>query len=174
MIDLSDARDFKAEYEKHFAGLKYFAMRYVGDEELACDLLQDVFVKLWENAGKFDTEQGFIVYLYRSVRNKCLTHLRDTKRREARLSQYEGPEQEEPIINEIIEAEVYALVNDIFSELPPAAKAVYLKSLEGKSHQEIARELSIAINTIKKHKNNANRYLRERLRKIILLMSLAG
>lgn len=49
-----------------------------------------------------------------------------------------------------------------------------MKSLEGKSHKEIAEELNIAVNTIKKHKNNANHYLRSRLEKLICLMTYLG
>ena len=84
-------------------------------------------------------------------------------------------ENKQPILNnQIIESEVYALVNEVFEELSPASREVYMKSLEGKSHKEIAEELNIAVNTIKKHKNNANHYLRSRLEKLICLMTYLG
>ena len=63
---------------------------------------------------------------------------------------------------------------EVFEELSPASREVYMKSLEGKSHKEIAEELNIAVNTIKKHKNNANHYLRSRLEKLICLMTYLG
>ena len=47
LICLSERKKFKEVYEEYFTALKYFAMRYVKDEEVACDLLQDIFVKLW-------------------------------------------------------------------------------------------------------------------------------
>lgn len=172
MIDLSDQKCFKAEYEQHFAALKYFAMRYVEREETACDILQDFFVKLWEKGEAFESEKAFVVYLYRSVKNNCLTWLRDSRRREARLAKMEAGDPDNSFLNEIIEAEIYSLVNDVFSELPESSRRVYIRSLEGKSHQEIADELQIAVNTIKKHKTNANRYLRERLKKLFMLIAL--
>ena len=168
-IDLSDAKCFKAEYENHFTALKYFAMRYLPDEEKVCDLLQDIFVRLWERGEVFENEKVFKVYLYRAVRNNCLTHIRDSKRREAGMSVYETRETEESFIHSMIESEVFGLINAVFEELPPASRQVYLCSLEGKSHKEIAEELHIAVNTIKKHKNNANHYLRERLKKLLTL-----
>lgn len=174
MIDLSDIKCFKSEYEQHFSALKYFAMRYVESEDVACDLLQDFFVRLWEKGETFETEQGFVVYLYRSVKNKCLTWLRDNRRKVKRLAMMEVQESEESFLNQIIESEIYALINDVFAELPESSKRVYLKSLEGKSHKEIAEELKIAVNTIKRHKNNANKYLRERLGKIFTLIVLAS
>ena len=67
-IDFSDAKRFKAEYEAYFSALKYFAFRYIEDEEVVCDLLQDLFVKLWERGEMFENEMVLKAYLYRSVR----------------------------------------------------------------------------------------------------------
>lgn len=174
MIDISDPDLFKAQYEQHFTALKYFAMRYAESEETACDIVQELFIHLWERAGTYRDEHSFIVYLYRSVRNKCLTRLRDAKRAEARMAAADIPQSEESFLNQIIEAEIYALINDVFAELPPATRNVYTQSLEGKSHKQIAEELHIAINTIKRHKNHANRYLKERLKNLFTLISLLG
>ena len=173
-IDFSDSKRFKAEYEAYFSALKYFAFRYIEDEEVVCDLLQDLFVKLWERGEMFENEMVLKAYLYRSVRNNCLTYIRDNRRREHRLAEYEPEETEEAFVDRIIEAEVYALVNEVFEELPDACRKVYLRSLEGKSHQEISEELNIAINTIKKHKNNANHYLRVRLEKLLCFITWIG
>ena len=146
-IDFSDAKRFKAEYEAYFSALKYFAFRYIEDEEVVCDLLQDLFVKLWERGEMFENEMVLKAYLYRSVRNNCLTYIRDNRRREHRLAEYEPEETEEAFVDRIIEAE---------------------------SHQEISEELNIAINTIKKHKNNANHYLRVRLEKLLCFITWIG
>lgn len=173
-IDLSDAKCFQAIYQEYFVALKYFACRYIKDVEVVCDLLQNLFVKLWEQGEAFENEAAFKTYLYHAVRNVCLTYIRDTQRKEAQLATYEPEYCEESFINQIIESEVYALVNEVFEELSPASREVYMKSLEGKSHKEIAEELNIAINTIKKHKNNANHYLRARLEKLLCLMVYIG
>lgn len=87
---------------------------------------------------------------------------------------FEVEDTEESFVYQMIEAEIYALINDIFEELPDACKNVYVKSLEGKSHKEIAEELHIAITTIKKHKTNANNYLRKRLKDLLFLVMLYG
>ena len=149
-------------------------MRYVKDEEVACDLLQDIFVKLWEKGDRFENEMQLKTYLYRVVRNHCLTYVRDTQRKEKRMEGFEVEETEESFVHQMIEAEIYALINDIFEELPDACRNVYMKSLEGKSHKEIAEELHIAITTIKKHKTNANNYLRGRLKDLLLSAIFCG
>jgi len=162
LICLSERKKFKEVYEEYFTALKYFAMRYVKDEEVACDLLQDIFVKLWEKGDRFENEMQLKTYLYRVVRNHCLTYVRDTQRKEKRMEGFEVEETEESFVHQMIEAEIYACRN------------VYMKSLEGKSHKEIAEELHIAITTIKKHKTNANNYLRERLKGLLCFMMYLG
>lgn len=171
-VDLSDSKQFKAGYEQYFTALKYFAMQYIKDEEVVFDLLQDFFMKLWERGDVFTNQDTFKVYLYRGVRNNCLTYIRDKERQEKRLEGFVCDEVEEDFVGRVIEAEVFSLINEVFEELPEACKRVYRLSLEGKSHQEIADELHIAINTIKRHKNNANHYIRERLEKLLVLMIL--
>lgn len=170
-IDFSDSKRFTAEYEKHFSALKYFALQYIEDEGVVCDLLQELFIKLWERKEVFENEYAFRTYLYHSVRNNCISYIRTKNRNEARLETWQPEVLEEAFVNQMIKAEIYALVNEVFEELPESSKQVYLKSLEGKSHKEIAEELNVTIHTIKKHKNNANRYLRERLKDLLCFMA---
>ena len=172
IVDLSDSKQFKAGYEQYFTALKYFALQYIKDEEVVFDLLQDFFMKLWEKGEVFQNEETLKVYLYRGIRNNCLTYIRNKRRAEKRLEGYTCDELEEDFVSKVIEAEVFAMINQVFEELPESCKRVYRLSLEGKSHQEIADELHIAINTIKRHKNNANHYIRERLEKLLILMML--
>lgn len=70
----------------------------------------------------------------------------------------------------MVESEIYAMINQAFSELSDAARRVYVESLKGKSQKEIAEELNISVNTVKKHIYNANQYLRKRLEHLFLLI----
>ena len=72
-VDLSNVKQFKKSYERYFTALKHFAMHYLEDEYVVLDLLQDFFLKLWEKRETFKNEETFKVYLYRGVRNNCLT-----------------------------------------------------------------------------------------------------
>ena len=172
IIDLGNIHVFRQEYEAHFTALKHFAMQYHPDEEQVCDLLQDIWMKLWEKKETYINEASFKTYLYRTVRNRMLNFIRDQKINEERLSQLSFEESEDAIINKIIESEIYALINEAFSELPDSCKRVYLESLKGASQKEIAEKLNISINTIKKHINNANHYLKKRLENILSLLLL--
>lgn len=172
MINLSDKIIFEEVYRQYFVALKYFASHYLKDERQACDLLQDVFIRLWEKGDKFENQFQLKTYLYRVVRNQCLSEIRDTQRRMNQLKGFVPEETENAFIYDMMEAEIYAIINHAFTELPEGCRNVYMKSLEGKSHKEIAAELHIAITTIKKHKTLANHYLKKRLQNLIYLLTL--
>lgn len=164
---------FRFLYEKYTPALRYFAAKYVDDDAVIDDIVQDVFVSLWERRTDFETENALKSFLYTSVRNCCLNMIRHqgVKTRYAEVVYREEPK--ESFLDHILEAEIFELLSEVFNELPPACREVYRLSLEGKKHEEIAEELKITINTVKKHKNNANHYMRERLKHILVfLMSI--
>ena len=74
----------------------------------------------------------------------------------------------------MLESEIFQALRTVFNELPPACKKVYLLSLQGKSHDEISQQLNITINTVKKHKNNANHYMREKLKYLLQVILTTG
>lgn len=70
---------FKYLYDTYYASLCRYAKRFVGefmDEE---DVVQEIFVKLWEREGSFENMRALSAYLYRSVHNACLVFIRDQK-----------------------------------------------------------------------------------------------
>ena len=81
-------------------------------------------------------------------------------------------EPSESFLENVIKAELFEMLHRIFDELPPACKEVYQLSLEGKKHEEIAKQLHISINTVKKYKNNANHYMRNRIKDFNLFLLL--
>lgn len=174
-INIKNVDNFQRYYIGMFPQLKYFTRRYIDDIEVVDDLIQDVWLKMWEQKTVFPNENALKVYLYRTVRNAALNHLRTQMHEQERYQAFykQRMEDEEPtILNEIIEAEIYAMLNEAFSELSESCKRVYMESLRGKSQKEIAESLNISVNTVKKHINNANHYLKKRLDKLFLLLSL--
>lgn len=161
---------FRVLYEKYTPALRYFAAKYVDREAMVDDAVQDVFVSLWEKRKDFKTENSLKSFLYTSVKNCCLNLIRHRKVQDRYTEVVLQEEQQESFLNNILEAEIFELLLNVFNELPPACREVYRLSLEGKKHEEIAQELQITVNTVKKHKNNANHYMRKRLKHILLFV----
>lgn len=170
-FDLSDIRVFQEAYNDNYRQLKYFGLQYLPDEEIIADLIQDIWLKIWERKGQYAGEAAFKRYLMSSLYNAILNHVRHDKVKQEyaeRKQLSEATEQE--ISHKIIEAEIYDAVNRVFDELPDACRRVYAASLEGKSQKEIAEQFCISVNTVKKHINNANHYMRKQMKRFLMLL----
>lgn len=171
--DFIDGKEsaFKEIYEKYVSTLRYFGNKFLSDERLIEDILQDTFVSLWENRKKFNNELAIKSFLYTGVKNRCLNNLRHEKIKQKYVEGF-VEEPSESFLENVIKAELFEMLHRIFDELPPACKEVYQLSLEGKKHKEIAKQLHISINTVKKYKNNANHYMRNRIKDFNLFLLL--
>ena len=166
-----DERVFQGIYEQYAPALRFFAFKYLADKESVDDVVQDAFVALWEKRADFTVENAIKAYLYRVVQRTCLNVLRHQKAKERYVGAFQ-PEEDPSFLDNVLETEVFQAVRGVFEELTPACKAVYKMSLEGMSHEEISEKLQITVNTVKKHKNNANHYMRERLKHVLEMMVL--
>ena len=159
---------FRYLYDKYASTLRYFSAKYVDDDATIEDVVQDAFLNLWEKRNEFKTESTIKAYLYKIVRSFSV----DTIRRRNIANRYAEKivlekEDQEFFLENIVESEVFQMIQTVFNELSPSCREVYQLSLHGKSHEEISQLLDISINTVKKHKNNANPYMRERLKHVL-------
>lgn len=172
-IDLSDIRIYEQQYKENYRQLKYYGMQFINDEEIVCDIIQDVWLKIWEKQDTYQSEKSFKSYLFHSLRNTIINYINKQALMQKYINQYNRKDIiQEPVYTKIIEAEIYQILNKTFEELPNICRKVYAESLEGKTQKEIANKYNITINTVKKHINNANHYLKIRLKKSLLFFLL--
>lgn len=157
-------------FKQHYTPLVLFAKNYIPDVEIDKDIVQEVFLTLIEAGEGFNSIDNFKAYLYQSVKNKCLKHLRheEVKKRYFSYARQEM-RHDEFFLEHILEEEVYSLLIREIENLPEQCRKVYLLSLEGKSNQEIADKLSIGIETVKSHKKAGKQFLYNRLKDILPL-----
>ena len=149
---------FRNLFIDYYPSLISFALYYVGDKTIAEDLVQEVFVKLWETRERWSVVGDFSAYVYQMVRFKCFNYLRAEKiRNEATRSFTEEINITE--INNYIAEETFRLVMNSMEDLPPACRTVFSLTLEGYSAKEIAEKLDIAVETVKKQKQIARKII---------------
>ena len=157
---------------RYYASLISFARRYT-TRETAEDIVQDVFVRLWEDHELLTRVENLPAYLYQTTRHRCLNHLRDEKSRERKERQFlESWDEEE--IDGYIEEETYRLLMESIEKLPPACHAIFSFGLQGQKASEIAARLNIAIATVKKQKQIARKILRHKLGALAIYISGCG
>jgi RNA polymerase sigma-70 factor (ECF subfamily) len=158
--------DFNNFYRMHYASFCQFANRYVNDPLLAEDIVGDVAVKIWESKDKLRNPSAIKSYFYISVRNACLSNLKDKKKKLLREAQYKVTidTQQPSLIESIIRTETLAELEAAVNSLPSQCRKVFIKHFfQEKSFSEIASEMNLSISTIKNQRLRGIKLLREKL-----------
>ena len=168
-INQKDEQSWRLLYRACYAALCAYAESFVHDSDNAKDLAQESLIDVWDSCLNFPSSRELLSYLYKSVNHKCLSFLRNQKRRMGILNRI----QEQKIRNEeceqnsfllrAVQEEVIRLLYIYVRDLPLMRRKVIELSIGGLSNKEIADNLGISVNTVKVQKNKSLKYLRERL-----------
>ncbi|MGN0047353.1 MAG: RNA polymerase sigma-70 factor [Bacteroides sp.] len=151
---------FQDVFQRYYVSLSLFANRYVDDEEVAADIVQDVFAKLWQIRTDFFYLHQVKSFLYTSVRNKALNEL-EHRHVMSEYAQRVVEKQKEAFFHDaVIEQETYRVLVEAIDRLPSQMKAIMLLALEGKKNAEIADRLEISVETVHTLKKMAYKKLR--------------
>lgn len=168
LLNNDDQKAFLEIYDRYKNELARHLVRLLRSYELAEEVLQDVFMMLWEKRHDMDASRSVPAYLYRSAINKTKNVFRkianDNRLREEFLRHFTASGKnvvEEWIENKEVEQALYALLD----RLPPQQKKVYvLCKLDGLSYKEVSEQLKISITTVNSHIRNANLFLKSELK----------
>lgn len=149
-----DIQAFQEIFYRYEKQLKYYAFRLTKSRFIVEEIIQEVFIKVWENSSKIDPDLGISAYLYRTVRNRAFNYLRDSMQHEdLALGLWQDIlEAQTQADHNIISAEYENLIDQIIQGLPPQKRSIYeLSRYEGKSNPEIAKLLGISTKTVENH-----------------------
>jgi RNA polymerase sigma-70 factor, ECF subfamily len=168
-----DQRAFELLIQRYNAPLFNFICRFLGDYDLACDVLQQVFLRFYTTLPKLGTKQPFKPWLFQVARNCCIDELRRKYRHAIHFSQLENSEGEliglcdipdpEPLPEEVAERrDVQALLQDAIESLPPKFRSVViLRYVSQMSFPEIGQVLAMPESTAKTYFHRAIALLRK-------------
>lgn len=160
-------------FKEYYSSLCYFASKYLQDEEMVEDVVQDVFITLLEKKTLFQTEIHLKNFLYLSVRNACLNHIRNTHSKDRYLASLSREEETENFEENIILTEVHQELAVAVSSLPEECRKVFdLCYFQGLDNEKAAMELGLSINTVKAQKARGKKILKENLKNIFPMVLL--
>ena len=158
-VNRKDEKAWQELFDSYYESLCHHAARILLDDHVAEDVVQEVFVNLWNGTAVFENEKALTVYLYRSVTNNALKYLRDRNTEEARLRLWSEVERE---MSE----------EDLIDLLPGERRKVILMSMDGMSGEEIAAKLGVTIHTVKQQKYLAYKFIKQELGKYWIVAML--
>ncbi len=155
---------FKQLYFLYSERLYGNLLKLLKSEPVAQEILQDVFMKIWDHRQHIDTEKSFRSYLFRIAENRVCNFYKKASREKALLQQLasQSPAAYAHVEEIIFSKEQKSFLHNAIESLPPQRKQVFeLCKVEGKSYDEVSSLLGISISTIIDHIVKANRFLRE-------------
>ena len=172
---------FEDIYLTYFSKMKYFAKEYVVSEEDAENIVQDVFMELWEKREALTMHTNLIAFLFTAIKNRCLNFLKHQSYIQAKTCSLKADEELESQLNlyaleqfdEAVSSisEVENLLSRTMQKLPERCREIFLLSrIEGLKYKEIAERLDISVNTVENQISIALRKLRSELKEYLPLL----
>ncbi|MDO8998433.1 MAG: RNA polymerase sigma-70 factor [Bacteroidota bacterium] len=174
-----------SEYEELFKSnhkkLCNTAYRITHDKDSAKDIVQNVFLKLWDKRNEINIGTSIEGYLYKSTSNASINYLETNKRHLSYVKEikFTASASEETASKNITLKELESLIEQSLLTLPPKCRAIFiLNRYDGMRYKQIAEHLDISVNTVENQMVKALSIMREELKpyltKEFLIISISA
>ncbi|WGQ11843.1 RNA polymerase sigma-70 factor [Pedobacter gandavensis] len=173
LLRTGDQLAYAEIYNRHKNLLQNHLYKKLGDLELVKDVLQDLFVKLWDNKSEIPLTDNLPGYLFCAARNRIFNHLSHKQVESKYINSIQTFINENNYITDLVvrEHEFARIIRQEIEALPPKMREVFVLSREGHlSHEEIAKQLQISSQTVSKQISNALKILRVKLGVLFYLL----
>lgn len=152
---------FKQLFVQFYKPMCVAARLYTSDSVEAEDVVQQVFIKFWEEKHHKKINSSYKHFLHISVRNACFNHIGRLKTKQKR--EYDAVQESlvEQAIDFLMQKEELNVFESAYDELPPQSRKVFeLVYFADQPYKAAAKKLNISVNTVKTHLKNALRILK--------------
>ena len=166
---------FEKVFTTYYEALHAYAFTILGDKDMAEELVQEVFFTVWTKRDKLDIQSSLKAYLYKSVFNECMDHLKHRKHKaihssyvlhQAKTASFAEDADRRADLKDL-EKKLQTALND----LPEQCRTIFqLSRFEGLKYQEIALHLGLSVKTVEAQMGKALKRLRISLAEFLPLL----
>jgi RNA polymerase sigma-70 factor (ECF subfamily) len=164
MVATGNRQAFTQLYTTHLNNLYRYIFLFTKSKEETEEILQEIFIKIWETREKLHEVESIENYLFRFAKNKLLDNIRHLQIKQRVLSEIKRTKDvaETTTINQYTYREYYHIVQQAIEKLPPKRKLIFRLNIEnGLSQDEIALQLNISKSVVQKQIYKASHFVRE-------------
>lgn len=157
---------YRVLFDRYFFKLYNYTLKFIPDKNISEEIVMDVMLAVWLKRDRLKTNLSLSAYLYRSVKNRLIDHLRKQHVPTVSLDQT-AVEPPSSFITDsrLLHKELEGLYRTSLNRLPPQKKRIFTMSREeGSSYKEIADRLQLSKNTVENHMVAALRLLKDHMR----------
>ncbi len=169
---MHDERAFEELFRSHYESLCRSANLLLNDADEAEEMVQNVFVTLWEKRSRLEITTSVKSYLYRSIRNASLNRIKHEKvKREYTTEQELLSAPAAPASHQLLQKELQVQISLVIASLPEQCRLIFKMSrFEEMKYAEIADELGISVKTVENQMGKALKILRTKLKDYLILI----
>lgn len=165
-LNRKDEKIWSVFYDRFYAALCVYVAKILPVPDAVEDLVQDVFISVWESRRTFTDIKELTNYLYRACYNNALLYIRNNQIHDSilnSLAKDEDSQDEDMVYVLTVKEEIIRQLYVHIEELPAEQRRIILMRIEGYTWDEIAERLGVSINTVKTQKSRSYKFLREKL-----------
>jgi RNA polymerase sigma-70 factor (ECF subfamily) len=168
LLKEGDAKAFDRLFGRYAKRLYGFAVGYLKSKEEAEEIVQEVFLKIWDNRVELSAQKSLESYLFTIARNGILNTIRKSKSEKVYLNYAKlNPGKDVLLDKELDFRELEKAYHIVIEQLPPRRKEIYLLSkAQSLSNAEIAAKLNISVKTVENQMTSALAEIRKNLRSL--------
>lgn len=160
-INRQEPKAYQTLYRLYYRALVNYAMRFISKQDEAEDVVQDLFVSMWNKKIQFVSYVSFRTYLYNAVYNAVLNVIKHQEVEQRYVDLVKNEDELEFPEADYQKEEIYRQLYLAIDRLPKKCRGIFLMYMDGKKNEEIAQILSISIETVKTQKKRAMRFLKD-------------
>jgi RNA polymerase sigma-70 factor (family 1) len=158
-----DKQSYRSIFNRLYPVMCLFANKIIKDYDDSEDIVQEVFIELWNQRTRFEGIEQIKAFLYLSIKNRCLNFKKHLIVKE-RFINTAMADTEQFFEEYVLETEVIQNINNAINNLPEQRRKIIILGMQGLRNNEIAEHMEISINTVKLQKKIAYKQLREKLK----------
>lgn len=174
-IQSSNQKSFGYLIQLYFNPITLYAKSIVSDSELAKEIVQDVFLKIWNTRNSLEIKSSLKSYIYQMTHHLCIDHLRNTaNKRNLNLISYDDLslrleifelKDQDSFFDNLFSEQMEDAINDAIEQLPEQCRTVFkLSRYEQLSYPQISEKLNISLSTTKTQMVRAMHKLKDALK----------
>lgn len=163
-------------FRDHYSRLCNYANILLSDKDESEEVVQQLFVQVWEKKESMEITSSLQAYLFRSLRNSCLNKIKHNKvRRNYAEEVISLSKDSEPASHITYQSELQEQIAMAINGLPEQCRLIFkLSRFENLKYAEIAEQLNISVKTVENQMGKALRVMRERLKDYLILVIILG
>jgi RNA polymerase sigma-70 factor (ECF subfamily) len=161
LFSVDEEKAFQQLFDLYYSPLAAIACSYLNDPDEAEDVVQQLFIKFWEEKHYRNINSSLKRYLSVALKNSCINHIARKKTHTTRLNNAIIEEEVTQAIDLLLENEQHHLFDKALNGLPvQSRRSLELVYFSGESYNGAATKMNISVNTIKSHLKSALRKLK--------------